>query len=126
MVQFMTEMRYLQTEKPVLTTAIVRSPSRNFADGITNSGLPAPNYELAVKQHQAYCGTLESLGLTLIHLTADERYPDSTFVEDTAILTKSGAVITRPGAPARRLEVNEIRRSLDQFYSLVKTIESPG
>jgi dimethylargininase len=110
----------------VLTTAIVRSPSCNFADGITNSGLPAPNYELAVKQHEAYCRTLESLGLTLIRLSADERYPDSAFVEDTAILTKRGAVITRPGAPARRLEVNEIRRSLDQFYSLLKTIESPG
>jgi dimethylargininase len=110
----------------VLTRAIVRSPSRNFADGITNSALPAPNYELAVKQHEAYCRTLESLGLTLIRLSADERYPDSTFVEDAAILTERGAVITRPGAPSRQPEVNEIRSTLDQFYLSVKTIEAPG
>lgn len=110
----------------VLTRAIVRSPSRNFADGITGSALPAPNYELAVKQHEAYCRTLEGLGLTLIRLSADERYPDSTFVEDTAVITERGAVITRPGAPSRQPEVNEIRSTLDQFYSSVKTIEGPG
>ncbi len=120
MVQFMTEMRYFHTR------AIVRSPSRNFADGITNSGLPAPHYELAVKQHEAYCQTLESLGLTLVRLSADERYPDSTFVEDTAIVTERGAVVTRPGAPSRQFEVDEIREALDQFYSSVKMIEAPG
>ena len=110
----------------MISRAIVRSPSRNFAEGITNSGLPAPHYELAVKQHNAYCHTLENLGLTLTLLSADERYPDSTFVEDTAILTERGAVLTRPGAPSRQLEVDEIRRTLDRFYSDIKTIDAPG
>lgn len=106
--------------------AIVRSPSRNFADGLTSSDLPRPDYELAVKQHDQYCLALESLNLRLTRLPADERYPDSTFVEDTAILTERLAVITRPGAPSRRSEVNEIRQTLDQFYSSVRTIAEPG
>ena len=110
----------------VLTRAIVRSPSRNFADGLTSSGLPAPNYELAVKQHDEYCLALENFGLGLIHLPADERYPDSTFVEDTAILTEHVTVITRPGAPSRRSEVNDIAQTLNQFYSNVQTIADPG
>ncbi len=110
----------------MLTRAIVRSPSRNFADGITNSGLPAPYHALALEQHEVYCQTLDNLGLTLTRLAADERYPDSTFVEDTAILTKRGAVITRPGAPSRQSEVDEIRRTLRRFYSNVETIQEPA
>ena len=110
----------------MLTHAIVRSPSRNFADGLTSSGLPAPDHKLAVKQHDEYCLALENLGLRLIRLPADERYPDSTFVEDTAILTERAAVITRPGAPSRRSEVNDTTQTLNQFYPSVQTISAPG
>ena len=110
----------------MLTRAIVRSPTRNFADGLSSSGLPAPDHQLAVKQHDEYCVALENLGLRLTRLPADEQYPDSTFVEDTAILTERVAVITRPGAPSRRSEVNDIAHSLNQFYSSVQTIADPG
>ena len=110
----------------MITRAIVRSPSRNFADGLTNSGLPAPDYERAVRQHNEYCLALEDLGLRLTHLPADERYPDSTFVEDTAIVTERVAVITRPGAPSRRSEVDDITQTLDQFYSSVRMIAGPA
>ncbi len=110
----------------MLTRAIVRSPSRNFADGLTSSVLPAPDHGLAVKQHDEYWLALENLGLRLTRLPADERYPDSTFVEDTAILTEHVAVITRPGAPSRRPEVNDIALTLKQFYSSVQTITDPG
>ena len=110
----------------MLTRAIVRSPSRNFADGVSSSGLPAPDHELAAKQHDHYCLALEYLDLRLTRLPADERYPDSTFVEDTAILTERVAVITRPGARSRRSEVLDIAQTLNQFYSKVQTISEPG
>ena len=125
MVQITTQMRYFRTES-VLTRAIVRSPSCNFATGLTSSGLPAPVYDLAVKQHEQYCQALENLGLRVTRLPADECHPDSTFVEDTAILTKRVAVITRPGAPSRRSEVDDITQTLNQFYSSVQTIAEPG
>ena len=110
----------------MLTRAIVRSPSRNFAAGLTSSGLPAPDHALAVKQHDEYCLALQSLGLRLTRLPADERYPDSTFVEDTAIVTERVAVITLPGAQSRRSEVDDIKHTLLQFYSSVQTVTSPG
>jgi dimethylargininase len=110
----------------VLTRAIVRSPSRNFADGLTSTSSPAPDYQLAVKQHDEYCLTLEHLGLRLTRLPADERHPDSTFVEDAAIVTERVAVITRPGAPSRRSEVDDITQTLNQFYSSVQAIGDPG
>lgn len=70
----------------VFTKAIVRPPSRNFAEGLTTAGLGAPAYQLALEQHAAYCTALEQCGLQLIRIEADERYPDSCFVEDAAIV----------------------------------------
>ena len=62
----------------------------------------------------------------MIHLPPDERHPDSTFVEDTAIVTSRGAVITRPGAPSRLGEASEIRRELVKHFSELNTITEPG
>ncbi len=110
----------------MFTRAIVRLPGRNFAEGITNSGMSAPDYSLALQQHEAYCHTLEELGLTLIRLTADERHPDSPFVEDTAIVTPLVAILTHPGAPSRRGEVDTIKNALAEFYADLHSIKPPG
>ena len=127
----------------MLTKAIVRPPAANFAEGLTTANLGAPDYERALKQHEDYCAALEQCGLTLTRLEADGRYPDSTFVEDTAILigapasakthpltqvvlTKPQAVLTRPGAPSRSGEVESMRRVLADFFPSVGEIQSPG
>lgn len=108
------------------TRAIVRPPSANFAAGLTSVDLGEPDYELALRQHAAYCGALEECGLTLTRLAPDERYPDATFVEDTALLTSHGAVITRPGAHTRRGEIEEIERVLRRFYPSLVSISDPA
>ncbi|XP_077867082.1 N(G),N(G)-dimethylarginine dimethylaminohydrolase 1-like [Saccoglossus kowalevskii] len=52
------------------------------------------------------------LGLDVIELPADEALPDCVFVEDTAVIHNGVALITRPGHPSRRKEVESIRRVL--------------
>lgn len=110
----------------MFTRAIVRSPGANFADGLTSVDLGKPNYELALEQHEAYCRALEDCGLRLTRLAADHRFPDSTFVEDTAVLTEGGAVITRPGAPSRLGEIEEIRSVLLDHCPRLFEIREPG
>ena len=110
----------------MFSKAIVRPPCANFAAGLTTVDLGAPNLERARKQYEAYCQTLESRGLDLLRLTPDEDHPDSTFVEDTAILTARGAVITRPGALSRRGETNHITPVIRDYFSTVHSIEEPG
>jgi dimethylargininase len=105
--------------------AIVRKPGRNFAAGITTADLGKPDIEKALEQHGAYCNTLINCGLELIILEADENYPDGCFVEDTAVITREVAVITRPGAASRRGEEVEIAKILSGFRNL-ETIKSPG
>jgi dimethylargininase len=110
----------------MFTKAIVRPPAPNFAQGLTTAGLGAPNYERALAQHEAYCLALEQSGLTLIRLDADPEFPDSTFVEDTAILTGRGAILTRPGAPSRAGEIESMRKMLLDDFPSLHSIQTPG
>jgi dimethylargininase len=110
----------------LLTRARVRPPSTNFAAGLTTVDLGTPDYAKALQQHAAYCDALRSLGLTLSALPADPRHPDSTFVEDTAILTEFCAIITRPGAESRRGEVAGIESELAKCFHDIRSIRSPG
>jgi len=108
------------------TRALVRSPSRNFSAGLTTVDLGAPDYATAIEQHVEYCDALRSCGLTLVDLQVLDEYPDSTFVEDTAILTNRCAVITRPGAETRRGEVSSIETDLLNWFDEVARIQLPG
>jgi dimethylargininase len=106
--------------------AIVRTPAATFADGITTSNLGSPNVSRAIKQHKAYREALERAGLEVTVLDADDEHPDSTFVEDTAVLIPKIAVVCRPGASARRQEAFRIRPTLEQFFHKIETIEPPA
>ncbi len=108
------------------TRAIVRPPAETLAEGITASDLGPPDHGLALQQHEAYCRTLERLGVTLNRLPADPAFPDSTFVEDAAIVTSKGAMLTRPGAPSRAGEVTGLEAALGRWFSPIDRITPPG
>lgn len=110
----------------MFTKAVVRPPAANFEGGLTSVDLGKPDLDLALRQHEAYCRALEECGLKLTRLAADDRYPDSTFVEDTAVLTSRGAVICRPGAASRFGETEEIERVLLPNFTRTYTIREPG
>ena len=108
------------------TRAIVRPPAASFAAGITASGLGPPNLALALDQHDAYCRALERLGVSLVRLAPDPEFPDSTFVEDVAVLTGRGAILTRPGAPSRAGEVTAVKPVLREWFPELGEITPPG
>lgn len=104
----------------MIKNVIVRKPSKNFADGITTSNLGKPNYEKALKQHEQYIEALKKCGCNVTILDADEKYPDSTFVEDVAIVTEKCAIITKPSASSRKGEEKEIIDVLKKFYNNIE------
>ena len=106
--------------------AIVREPAKNFADGLTSVDFGPPDFERALRQHEAYCKAMESCGVEMIRLAPDEEHPDSTFVEDTAVLTARGAVITRPGAVSRMGEVRSIEPVCVNIFLSFSSYASPG
>lgn len=110
----------------MFTHAIVRTPGPNFAEGLTSADLGVPRYDQALAQHARYCDALGACGLAMTHLEADLDHPDSTFVEDTAVLTKRSAVLTRPGARSREGEVAAMGPVLRGFFPVTAEIETPG
>ncbi|MFW5721322.1 MAG: hypothetical protein ACOCWW_02955, partial [Bacteroidota bacterium] len=102
----------------MFTKAIVKRPAETFANGITTSNLGKPDYNLALKQHDAYCEALVKCGLALTVLEADPDFPDSCFVEDTAVVTKNFGVITRPGDKTRLGETLAIEKALKPLLKL--------
>ena len=106
--------------------AIVRPPGDNFAESLTSSNLGTPDLVLARAQHEAYCGALEACGLQLLRLPPDLEHPDSTFVEDTAVLTRHSAILARPGAISRLGEVAGVRDYIQHHYPPVREILPPG
>jgi len=106
--------------------AIVKKPGKNMLKGLTTAELGLPDYEKALLQHAEYVKALHECGLEVVVLEADEDYPDSTFVEDTALLTKECAIITNPGALSRRGEIAEIRDVLKQHYNNIEEVQLPG
>ena len=110
----------------MFTHAIARKPGSNFSQGITtaeNEG--PPSYETLIRQHEAYIATLKSIGLSVVLLDALPDHPDAYFVEDTAVVTADVAVITNPGAEARKGEVDAIAPVLAKYRQIEK-IRSPG
>jgi dimethylargininase len=110
----------------MFTHALLRLPGENFAKGLTQSGEGAPDPGLALEQHQRYCEALADCGLSLTVLPADPRHPDGCFVEDTALVTGRGAIVTRPGAPSRRGEVDLIESALRGLFADIPRIAAPG
>ncbi len=108
------------------TQALIRPPAENFADGLTTVDLGTPDFALTLKQHAAYCDALAGLGVVTRPLPANAEFPDSTFVEDTAILTECGAILCRPGAASRAGEVALIRAPLAAAFEHLAEIVAPG
>jgi len=109
----------------MFTKAIVRKPAETFINGITTSNLGKPDINLALRQHDNYCEALIKCGLDITILDADPNFPDSCFVEDTAVVTKNFGIITRPGDPRRLGEEVEIKKVLEPMLKLY-AIEEPG
>jgi dimethylargininase len=106
--------------------AIVRDVPETLSAGISTAELGNPDAERAREQHRSYVDALAKCGLQVIMLEADERYPDSAFIEDTAVVTDRCAIVTNPGAEERKGEVDEVEKALEGLYGDVERITEPG
>ena len=98
------------------THAITRLPAPSILQGLRAVDTGAPDLALMLQHHGDYLAALADTGATVIQLPALPAYPDSVFVEDTALCLPEGAVIMRPGAPSRLGEAGEMAPHLAQLY----------
>lgn len=103
--------------------AIVRTPSQSVVDGLRAVDTGAPSYEGVLAEHGAYVRALEALGVQVETLPALEAFPDSVFVEDTALVFTGAAILLNPGAPTRRGEAAEMASALTRNFDRVLRLE---
>jgi dimethylargininase len=72
----------------------------------------------AAAQHRSYERALERAGYDVRRLPDLPDHADGVFVEDTAIILGEHAVITRPGAAARRPEVESTAAALAEHFTV--------
>jgi dimethylargininase len=93
--------------------ALMRGVPASFPRALAATVPESPiDVELAREQHAAYRAALEAAGIGVTVIPADEACPDCCFVEDTAVVAGGVALVTRPGAPSRRSEVDPIAAAL--------------
>lgn len=95
---------------------IVRTPSDSFPEGLTHGLLGKPDPALAKKQHQRYVAAIESDGIPITVLPELIEFPDSCFVEDTAIVTDRVAILTNPRFRLRNGEPAKIEATIRSIY----------
>jgi len=108
------------------THAITRRPAASITDGLRAVDTGTPDLQRMQAHHDAYVATLRATGATVVELPPLDAYPDSVFVEDTALCLPQGAIVMRPGAPTRLGEAAEMAPHLQALYSTVEWIKGPG
>ncbi len=107
------------------THAITRKPARSILHGLRAVDIGNPDLALMQRHHADYVTALRETGSTVIELDPLEAFPDSVFVEDTALCLPEGAIIMRPGAPSRLGEAAEMEQHLRALYDDVRRIDQP-
>ncbi len=97
-----------------------------MSQGLREGAGVNPSAELFMQQHTAYVAALTSAGVQVDELSPLEEFPDSVFVEDSALCLKDAAIILSPGAPSRFGEASAMRPTLENHFSCVIELTGEG
>ncbi|XP_038601498.1 N(G),N(G)-dimethylarginine dimethylaminohydrolase 1 [Tachyglossus aculeatus] len=104
-----------------VTHAVVRGLPESLCERAlrrapVGGGGPPVSWGRAEREHRLYVSVLrDKLGLHVLELPADHSLPDCVFVEDVAVVCQDTALLTRPGAPSRRKEVEAMKTALENL-----------
>lgn len=98
-----------------VTHALVRAPGASFVNAIAVEPKPI-DVGLAQKQHTEYVAALREAGVEVEVLEADERFPDSCFMQDPAMVVAGLAVLNRMAVPMRMGETELVAKRLTELF----------
>ena len=99
------------------TSALVRRPSSAYASSYSHQGIRIDS-DVGQRQHAAYVAALRHAGIRVHTLDGDPAYYDCVFVEDTAIVWGSAALIVNMGGRHRDGEQHAVREVLSKTHTL--------
>lgn len=105
----------------------MRRPSSRLAEGIVTHIARSPvDTRLAGQQWEAYVAALRSVGWKIHEVPTLESAPDCVFIEDTVVVYRDLAVITRPGDDTRKPETAAVEPAVRDLGYRVERIVAPG
>ena len=111
---------------PVIKTALVRGVPETYHNCIRYDPSESIDVMLARRQHREYCEVLRGLGVDVVEVTPDDRYPDCCFVEDPVLVVHEYAIVTSMGTASRRGEGEALRDALSRCGKRIVEIKGPG
>ncbi|WP_299352887.1 arginine deiminase-related protein [uncultured Shimia sp.] len=108
------------------THALCRTPSNSVTDGLRAEDQGDPSADVFRSEHASYVAALRATGAEVEVLPADERFPDSVFIEDAALCLKGQAIVLRPGAETRLGEAAALRPDLTRIMTGVIDLQTEG
>lgn len=78
------------------------------------------DFQRAVQQHDRYCDLLREAGATVRTLDVNGDFPDSVFVEDTAVALDEIVVLTTMGSAIRRRELSAMELEIAKDRPVVR------
>lgn len=107
--------------------ALVRELSPQFAIGAlrTHKALSI-DLSLAKKQHQDYISALAQCNVHIIQIPAEDGCPDSSFVEDTAVVVDNRVLITNSAVKSRSKERLGVRNIFEELNYTVVNMDHPA
>ena len=110
-----------------MTIALVRRTSSRLAEGLLTHIERQPiDIDLARQQWDAYVDALRGVGWQVREVPALESCADSVFIEDTVVMYRNTAVISRPGNDARKPEIDTVEPVVASLGCRVERIIEPG
>ncbi|MET8975502.1 dimethylargininase [Streptomyces sp. NPDC004539] len=107
--------------------ALIRRPGPRLAEGlVTHIERTKIDPDLALEQWEAYAGTLAAHGWETVEVEPADDCPDAVFVEDSVVVFRNVALITRPGARSRRGETAGVEEAVARLGCSVNWIWEPG
>lgn len=106
--------------------AITRQPGESITHGLRDKDVGDPSPQRFMAEHEAYVEALKEAGVSVTVLPAWEEFPDSVFIEDSALCLPRCAVLMRPGAATRTGESAGMAAHLAGFYDDVLEIGEAG
>ena len=87
----------------------------------------APDPARAAEEHEAFCVLLEEAGAEVVVSHYDPGNPDALYPFDPVLVGSEGAVLLRPGKPARRGEPGAVAETLrDAGVPVVAALREPA
>ncbi|NBE56477.1 dimethylargininase [Streptomyces boluensis] len=107
--------------------ALIRRPGPRLAEGlVTHLERAAVDVPLALAQWEAYGDALRAHGWETVEVEPADDCPDAVFVEDTVVMFRNVALITRPGAESRRPETSAVEQAVAELGASVNWVWEPG